>query len=350
MDGFAVRSAETATASATQPVRLIVAGEIEAGDEWGAPVAELETVRVSTGAVVPATFDAVVPTEHTMRSGATINLVNPIARGRNIRLRGEDIEVGATAVAPGTALRAQEIGLLAALGIETVMVVPPPTVSIVSIGPELFPDAKPGPVFDANGPMLAAQVETAGGALARIECCDGKPEALIALLNDLAVESDLIITSGGISDSNVDSMADLFDAVPDAELWNVRLRPGKHLGFGPLDGCAILALPGNPVAALVTFELFGRVAIDRLMGRSALVTSAVALTEAPLTGNHGRTNALRGRARIDENGQLCVLPVGNRGSGVLSSLPDANCLILLPEDLDGVEPGELVSIRWVGYQ
>jgi molybdopterin molybdotransferase len=137
---------------------------------------------------------------------------------------------------------------------------------------------------------------------------------------------------------------------PDTELWNVRLRPGKHLGFGSLDGRAVLALPGNPVAAFVTFEIFGRLAIERLKGRTIGTGAFVARSVSVLTGGAGRTDALRGNAWTDETGQLCVRAVENRGSGVLSSLPKANCIVLLPEDVDRIQAGELVSIRWVGYQ
>jgi molybdopterin molybdotransferase len=350
MDGFAVRSRDTASATVATPVVLAVAGELEAGDAWSKAVQRRETVRIATGAAVPADCDAVIPTERVTEVNDAILVTEPIEPGRNIRPQGEDIHSGSTAIHAGTTLRPQEIALLAALGIETAKSIPPPTVSIASIGLELIPGARPVSVFDANGPMLASQVEAAGGTLLRLERSDGDRENLSKLLHDLAADADLIVTSGGVSDSDADTMADVLANHPDTELWNVRLRPGKHLGFGSLDGRVVLALPGNPVAAFVTFEIFGRLAMERLKGRIIGTGAFVARSVSVLTGGAGRTDALRGNAWTDETGQLCVRAVENRGSGVLSSLPKANCIVLLPEDVDRIQAGELVSIRWVGYQ
>jgi molybdopterin molybdotransferase len=145
-------------------------------------------------------------------------------------------------------------------------------------------------------------------------------------------------------------MADLLEPHPQAELWEVRLRPGKHFGFAWFDDFSLLALPGNPIAALVGFELFGRPLIDRLAGRPIGGGEAVAVAAEQITGGIGRTDAVRGRAWLDATGRFQVTPTENRGSSVLSSLPQANCLILLPEQIASVEAGETVSILWVGYQ
>lgn len=350
MDGYALRSADIADASEEHPIRLAVAGTLEAGSAWLGSVAPREAVRISTGAAIPSGCDSVAPTELVRESNGEISIQEAVEPGRHVRARGEDIEAGATAIGRGTRIRPQEIGLLAALGIESIRAIPLPAVSIVSLGPELFSGALPVPVYDANAPMLAAQVEQAGGEVISIERCDGDLDELFGILDYLADRSDLIVTSGGISDSPADTMAEVLEPHPNAELWNVRLRPGKHFGVGYFEGHTILSLPGNPIAAFVGFELFGRLAIDLLSSLPVDGQRLTARTAAKLAGTLGRTDALRGHAWIDAHGQLWTRPTANRGSGATSSLPEANCLILIPEMVTMVESGDYVEIRWVGYQ
>ncbi len=348
MDGFAVRSATTSAATEDRPIRLAILGALEAGDAWAEPVGPNEAVRISTGAAVPADCDAVIPAERVQEHAGGVVITSPIDAGSNVRLQGEDITTGTIAIAAGTRIRPQEIGLMAALGIESILTVPRPSVSIVSIGPELFPDALPAPINDANGPMLAAQTERAGGSVVRVERCAGGREELAQLLDELGDASDLIITSGGISDSTADTMAHLLESRADSELWNVRLRPGKHVAVGFFGKHSLLSLPGNPVAAFVGFELFGRLAIDRLAGRSIYSTRQLARASQALTGSADRTDVLRGTAWFDSQGQLHVAQNERRGSGVVSSLPEANCLIVLPETVTAADPGDRVEIRWIG--
>lgn len=350
MDGFAIRAVETRSASSAHPVQFTIAMELEAGESWEGALRPTEAVRISTGAAVPEACDAVIAAERVAESGGSFLVTEPIEAGKNIRLAGEDIRSGHVALDAGTLLSAREIGLLAALGVESIPVVPAPSVSVLSIGPELFPGARPVPVHDANGPMLAAQARSAGSEIARVECCDGTLDELVALLASLGEISNLIVTSGGVSDSSADTMAELLDSHPNGELWNVRLRPGKHLGIAFLGDHAILALPGNPIAAFVGFELFGRPAIDVLAGRHSDRSAFRARAWQPVTGMRGRTDAIRGRVWHDAGGQLWASPTQNRGSGAIATLPEANCLIILPEAIDSVEAGESVEIRWVGYQ
>ncbi len=350
MDGFALHSAATSIASPAHPVMLSIAGSLEAGGDWTNQIGLNQALRISTGAAIPGDCDAVIPLEKAEERAGIIQVTAPVLPGAHIRPRGEDIHTGAPAVASGTLLRPQEIAMLAALGIESIAAIPTPSVSVVSIGPELFPAARPFPVNDTNGPMLAAQVTTSGATVRRIERCDGNLQELVRLLDHFAKDSDLILTSGGISNSTADTMTDVLATHPDAELWNVRLRPGKHFGVKYLDGRTILSLPGNPVAAFVGFELFGRLAIDLVAGRTSDRIMRSARTAEPLAGTRGYTDALRGHAWTDEAGQLFVTPNERRGSGIVSSLPAANCLIVLPETTESVRQGETVEIRWVGYQ
>ena len=350
MDGIALPSAATANAGEAQPAQLRILGNIDAGQSWDSPVAIDEAVRIGTGAALPVACDAVIPWEMISESNGFVEVTEPIPSGANVRHQGEDIRIGAVALLAGTILRPQEIGLLAALGVERVEVTPRPAVTIVSIGPELLAGTTAALVNDANGPMLAALAERAGADVVDIIQSDGDLDDLFDLLDRCAETSDLVITSGGISNSLADTMADLLEPHPQAELWNVRLRPGKHFGFAWFDGFYVLSVPGNPIAALVGFELFGRPIVDRLLGRTIGNELEIATATASIPGRSGRTDAIRGRAWHDTDGRLLATPTQNRGSSVLSSLPEANCLILLGENVGAVEPGEPVPILWIGYQ
>jgi molybdopterin molybdotransferase len=350
MDGVALHVVATIQASDQQPARLQLVGRIDAGQIWDGELALDQAVGIGTGAAIPGRCDAVLPAEHINERDGMVEITRPIAAGRNVRYRGEDIQSGAVAVRAGSNLRPQEIALLAALGIETIPAIPRPAVTVLSIGPELLDRSGPARVNDANGPMLAALAEAGGADVVDIIRSDGDLEDLFDRLDACETTSDLVITSGGISNSLADTMADLLEPHSQAELWEVRLRPGKHFGFAWFDDFFLLALPGNPIAALVGFELFGRPLIDRLAGRPIGGGEAVAVAAEQITGGIGRTDAVRGRAWLDATGRFQVTPTENRGSSVLSSLPQANCLILLPEQIASVEAGETVSILWVGYQ
>lgn len=332
------------------PLRFTISGEVDAGDQGPQTVGAFETVRIGTGAAVPSVFDAVIPAELVTESEGTIVVSSGVEKGQSIRLRGEDIRAGRIALTARTRIRPQEIGLLAALGFDPVPIIPAPRVSVVSVGPEIFPDALPAPIQDVNGPMLAAQIAAGGGQVGEVAKCTGEAGSLGAVLARLSRQSDLIITSGGVSDGAADTMGAVLSSTTTGELWSVRLKPGKHFGIAQIGGCLVLSLPGNPVAAFVGFELFGRLAIDVLAGRSPETNKAFARSSAPLDSTFGRTDVLRGNASVDSAGQLWATPTTNRGSGIVSSLLEANCLIVMPEATAHVLRDEVVEIRWVGYQ
>ncbi len=349
MDGFALHSASTSHATPGTPVRLRIAGSIEAGSAWSAPLGVDDVLRISTGAAVPVDCDAIVPIEDIHERAGFIEIHAPIAPGRHIRPAGEDLRRGAVAIRGGIVIRPQEIGLLAALGIESIPAAPAPVVSIMSTGPELMARAAPVPVNDANGPMLAALAESAGADIGEIVQATGELDQIHTLIAELAQSSDLILTSGGISNSQADTLAGMIDSIAGGELWELRLRPGKHFGIASFGASTLIALPGNPVAAFVGFELLGRLAIGRLGHRPPESAATAILTES-VRGGLGRVDAIRGRARIGDGGQVLVAPAGKGGSGMVASLTETNCLILLPEEAGGASAGDTVRIRWVGYQ
>lgn len=347
MDGIALRSTQVAHASPTNPVRLRIAGFIEAGAAWFQPLGPDETLRIGTGAAVPNDCDAVIPAEEIAEGHGFVEIRAPVPPGRNLRPQGEDVRRGHLVVRKGDQLRPQEIGLLAALGIESIDVIPRPSVTIISTGPELLEAAAPAPVPDANGPMLAALARAAGAHISSVQKSPGSIGHLRDLIEDHSRSSNLIVSSGGISNSPSDSVARLVETLPGGELWEVRLRPGKHFGLARVAGATLVALPGNPVAAFVGFELLARAAIERLAGREFDLNHSMAILSESVASAIGRTDALRGHARVDETGQLTVRPTGNRGSGVVSSLVEANCLIIVPETVDTLAPGAVVQIRWI---
>jgi molybdopterin molybdotransferase len=350
MDGIALASGFTVNATPVHPAFARVAGKVDAGETWSGTVPPGHVVRIGTGAPLPDGCDTVLAAEQVEERDGIVTFASPVPPGQHVRLRGEDVRIGATVVTSGTTMRPQEIGLLAALGITAVEAHPRPAVTIISTGPELSRDSAPALVNDANGPMLAALATTAGAEVVDILQTSGDLEDIFVILDRCAETSDLVITSGGISNSLADTMADLLEPHEQGELWNVRLRPGKHFGFAWFDDFYLLSIPGNPIAALVGFELFGRTLIDRLMDKTVSQQTATATATEPFSGKLGRTDAIRGRAWRDADGRLFTTPTENRGSSVLSSLLAANCLILLPEDVAVVEPGQHVSIQWIGYQ
>ncbi len=262
MDGIALAAAATAAASVDQPVQVRLVGAVDAGTNWTAPLAPLEAVRIGTGAAIPDGCDTVIPSEEIEMVGDHARITVPVAPGRHIRQRGEDVRRDTTALRQGTEIRPQEIALLAALGIETISAVPRPRIGLLSIGPELFGSAAPATVHDANGPMLAALGRAAGADVVRIAKTAGSLHDLQRVIGELSPLADLVVTSGGISNSPADTMSEFLETDTTGECWQLRLRPGKHFGVAWRDGSVLIALPGNPVAAFVGFELLVRPAID----------------------------------------------------------------------------------------
>jgi molybdopterin molybdotransferase len=349
MDGYVIRSSDTEFATPTTPVTLKVMGTVDAGQMTPPAVPAGCAIRIGTGAAVPDACDAVAPVETVSAIGSNIELTAPIARGANIRPSGEDIHAGDLAVAAGTQLRPQEITMLAAIDTETVLAVPPPRVSIVSIGPELIAGAQPAAVPDANGPMLASLTTSTGAPVVRVERSSGDPRQLVALLHELTRSSDVIFTSGGISEGTADTLSFVVESLPEFELWNLRLRPGKHFAAGRIGDAVLVALPGNPVAAFVGFLLLGRPFIEHAMARSRRRPVQAISTET-LVGSSQRVDALRGHAELGHDSVLRFTPEQPRGSGVVSALLKANCLALVPEGSERIDADQAVEIRWVEYQ
>jgi molybdopterin molybdotransferase len=346
MDGFAVRAKDTAEARFDRPLTLRVHGTAAAGSTTRLAVAPGCAIRIMTGAPLPDGADAVVRFEETdegrLNGPGVVGVLRSARPGDNVREAGEDIFRGTAVLPAGRALRAADLGQLAALGFTTAPVHRRPRVAILSTGDEVVEPGAPlpfGKIRDANATTLAALArgwgaETVALGIAR----DRLPELTERLTN--AADADLIVTSGGVSLGDYDVVKDALRQSGEIAVWQVRMKPGKPLALGRVGGVPLLGLPGNPVAAAVSFVVFGRPAIRRLLGHADLQPRSVEATLIEPLDNRGmRRHYVRALLEPGADGGWTARPAGAQGAGVLSSLSRANALLVLPESIEQAEPG-----------
>ncbi len=337
MDGYALRSADTLGASDASPRELQLTGEVPAGRVYAGAVGPGEAVRILTGAPVPEGADAVLQQELTEADGTTVRMFAEAPAGTNLRWPGDDVRAGALLVSGGSELGPAEIALLAAVGIHPVRVTRRPRVAILATGDELAPLGEvpgPGQIHDSNSPYLAAAVARAGAEPVRLGIARDRADELRLKLEQ-ARDADLVLTSGGVSVGDYDLVKQMLDEQGGIEFWRVRMRPGKPVAFGMLGQTPLLGLPGNPVSAAVTFELFGRPAIRRMLGCRQVERPIV---EVVLDGQDIARGDRRHyvRARLESRGgTLVARPTGEQGSHIISSLRGATALLVV-EVGDGV--------------
>lgn len=333
MDGYAVRSIDTLGASPQTPRQVRLVGEVPAGRVYAGVVGPGETVRILTGAPLPDGADAVLQQELTTVHDGTVDLHAEAPVGNNLRLPGEDVDIGALLVRGGTEIGPAEIALLAALGVHPVRVTRRPRVAILATGDELAPlgeTPRPGQIRESNSSYLAAAVRRAGAEPWLLGIAPDRADELRAMLAQ-AQSADLILTSGGVSVGDYDLVKQILDEQGGIEFWRVRMRPGKPVAFGSLSGTPLLGLPGNPVSAAVTFELFGRPAIRRMLGSRTIERPVV---EVVLAGKDIPRADRRQfvRARLDSvGGTLVATPTGAQESHIISSLRGATALLIIFE-------------------
>jgi molybdopterin molybdotransferase len=350
MDGYALRTADVAAASAAAPVRLRLVGEVPAGSVFPDTVGFGEAVRILTGAPLPAGADAVLEQEQTTTHGATVAIPTAVSVGNNIRAAGTDVPKGERLLARGAELGAAEVALLAAFGLDPVRVTRRPRVAILATGDELATPGeapRPGQIRDSNSIWIAAAVAQAGAEPWVLGVARDTAEDLRAHLAR-ATEADLIITSGGVSVGTYDLVKDVLAEGGAVEFWRVRLRPGKPLAFGSYGDTPLFGLPGNPVSSAVTFELFARPAIRRMLGASAIDRPLleVELEGEPIARGERRHYV---RARLTaRDGRLIATPTGAQGSHRITSLLGAGALLVIHEGEGAVEPGALVPALVLG--
>ena len=368
MDGYAVRRADIGGAGEGQPRRLQVIGLVAAGQVSTQTVAPGTAIRIMTGAPVPAGADTVVPFEETdeverRAAGRTLDEIDiraDLPLGCNVRPAGEDVQPGQLVLEAGTVIRPAEIGVLASLGLARAPVIRRPLVSVLSTGDELESLGQPlagGKIYDSNGFSVAASIIAAGGRPQTLGIARDNLADMRRKLEQVA-GSDLLVTSAGVSKGDYDVVKDVLTERGDINFWSVRMRPAKPLAFGMLRDDAgaagatgtagkpipLMGLPGNPVSAMVAFEMFARPAIRAMLGRQRLARPVV---EGTLTGPIRNTDGRRVFARVEvarQNGVFYANPTGPQGSNILTSMSRANGLAVCPEDLPVKEAGERVSI------
>ncbi len=349
MDGYAVRADEVAGASAATPVVLPVSGEISAGVAPTGPLRPGTVAKIMTGAPVPPGCDAVVPYEWTDRGAETVRIEQAPVIGQHIRPAGDDVTPGRLLLTAGTVLGARQLGLLGGVGQATALVHRRPRVSVLSTGSELAAAGEPlapGQIYDANSHLVAAAARAAGADVRRFGATTDDPDAFLAALRAEVARADLVVTSGGVSQGD-------FDVVKAAlrggdEMWfgPVAMQPGKPQGFGLVDGVPIFALPGNPVSAYLSFDVFVLPALRTLMGRTPAVRPTVsAVLTQPVRSPAGRRQFLRARFEAGVLGaEDQVTPVGGHGSHLLGSLALADALVVIPETTTEVAAGTVVDV------
>jgi molybdopterin molybdotransferase len=345
MDGYAFHSVDSKGATAEAPAELRLVGEVPAGTVYAGTVGEGEAVRILTGAALPGGADAVLEQELTVVEGPLVRLRAEALPGRNIRPIGDDIPLGTLLAERGTEIGPAEIALLAAFGIHPVQVTRRPRVVILSTGDELTPLGEtpaPGQIRETNGLYLAAAVERAGGSPFRQALARDRAEEIRARLAETA-GADLILTSGGVSVGDYDLVKQILAEEGSVGFWRVRMRPGKPLAFGLLGGIPMLGLPGNPVSAAVTFELFGRPAIRKMLGSNLLERPMV---EVELEGEEiergDRRHFVRAQLR-SRGGMLVAAPTGSQASHRIASLQGATALLVIMEGEGTVRIGDHVT-------
>lgn len=348
MDGYAVRAADVVDGTAT----LRVVDSSGAGRPSTRTVGTGEAVAIATGGALPDGADAVCPIEHAVADGAVVTLTDAVVPGAHVRPAGSDTPAGTTVFARGTLLGPAHIGVIASLGIATVETHPTPRVGVLATGDEIVapPDVPgPGQIYDANRPAMLAACRAAGVATVDLGMVTDDPVALEDALVAGSQRCDVLLTSGGVSVGVADHAKEVLGRLaPGTVQWmEVRIKPGKPFGFAVLasTGVPVLCLPGNPVSALVVFELLVRPALHRLAGRpgrARRVETAIADEAFPRRAD-GKLHAVRVVATTDAAGTVHVGSAGGQESHQLRALAGANALALLEDDA-GVAPGDRVRV------
>ena len=347
MDGYAVRYADL---KADAKVTLKMVGSSFAGAPFKGALGAGEAVRIMTGGVVPQGADTIVMQEHAAAKDDQVTVGGGHKQGQHLRRAGEDLEHGQPALRRGQPLRPAETGLIASLGIAEVSVYRKLRVAFFSTGDELMSIGSPlgeGQIYDSNR-------YTIHGMLTRLSCevidmgvVRDDPKLLEAAFREAAAVADVVITSGGVSVGEADFVKDLLNKLGEVVFWKIAMKPGRPLAYGKIGHAHFFGLPGNPVSVMVTFYQFVRDALLKLSGRDPIeplptfkVPCTSTLKKAP-----GRTEFQRGILSRDSSGTLSVCVTGEQGSGILRSMSEANCFIILPTAQGNVTPGTLVEVQ-----
>ncbi|MDO8598275.1 MAG: molybdopterin molybdotransferase MoeA, partial [Sulfuricaulis sp.] len=347
MDGYAVRFADL---KSNGDVTLKIAGTAFAGVPFQGKLKDGECVRIMTGAVVPVGCDTIVMQEHAEAKGDTVKIGGGHKQKQNLRYAGEDLKTGQVALNRGLLLRPAEIGLIASLGIGEVGVYRKLRVAFFSTGDELRSIGTPlgaGQIYDSNRYTLHGMLTRLGCEVLDMGVVRDDPKLLEQAFNSAAQTADVVITSGGVSVGEADFVKALLERLGEVVFWKIAMKPGRPLAYGRIGNAHFFGLPGNPVSVMVTFYQFVRDALLKLAGRNPVpplpafkVPCLSNLKKAP-----GRTEFQRGVLAQDAAGNWNVRVTGDQGSGILRSMAEANCFIILPEAQGNVTAGTMVEVQ-----
>jgi molybdopterin molybdotransferase len=347
MDGFAVRAADVAIAAPEVPVELRIVGKALIGRRPESTVGGGEAVRIATGAPVPAGADTIVPIESCEVVGDSVRILAALPEGEHIRPSGEDVKTGGPLVRSGRRLGAPELGLLATAGISHPLVHPQPRVVVLSTGDELVPPTQPveyGQVHDSNAYILYGALREVGAVPVMAGIVRDDADTLRGTILNHLVQADAYVSSGGVSVGECDVVKAAFFRRGDVDFFKVAMQPGKPQGFGHIEGKPYFGLPGNPVSVFVSFEVFVRPAILKMMGRKNLFRPEVkARLDADVAGSAEKTQFARVLVHRDGDGYVAT-PTGGRGSNLISTVARANGLAVIPPGTEMATAGSDVSV------
>jgi len=353
MDGYAVHAADLAAAGEDAPVTLPVVHDIAAGNTQALSLAPGQSMRIMTGAPMPRGADAVVPVERTDGGLAKVTFLASVSVGASVRQAGDDVTAGDLVMRDGTRLEPRQIALLAAVGTGRVLVTPKPRVVVISTGDELIePGIRPGfgQVVDSNGLMITAAVRALDCIPFRVGCVRDDPHTFLSTIESQLLRADAVITTGGVSMGAYDTVKEVLSRVGTMRFDKVAMQPGMPQGFGVLgeDAVPVFTLPGNPVSAMVSFEVFVAPALRLMAGRPQHETSLVtAVVSDGWTAPPGKVQFAR--VVLSRNGSgYSVAIAGLQGSHALGSLAGANALAVIPADVTSVRVGDQVRCHPLG--
>jgi molybdopterin molybdotransferase len=346
MDGYAFSIDDLAAGGET---RLRIAGSAYAGHAYTERIGAGECVRIMTGAVLPAGADAVAMQEEVRVDGDQVAIPPGQKAEQHIRRQGEDLRAGHVALAAGKLLRPADIGLLASLGLSEVVARRRVRVAIFSTGDELCAigaAAQPGEIYDSNRYTLWGMLTRLGCEVLDMGIVRDHPATLETALRDAAATADVIITSGGVSVGEADFIRELMAKLGDVGFWKIAMKPGRPMAFGRIGAASLFGLPGNPVATMVAFYEFVRPALLKISGVAppAPLPAFAARCGEALRKGKGRTEYLRGVLRCVD-GEWQVRSTGAQGSGILRSMAEANCFIVLESERGNVAAGDTVTVQ-----
>ena len=359
IDGYAVRSVDVGGGGDAEIV-LPVMAQIEAGSRTPSRLQPKQAARVQTGAPMPTLADAVLPLRWTDGGQAKVKVLRGVRSGAYVRRVGDDVQPGDVAVRAGAIIGAAQVGLLAAVGRERVLVHPRPRVSVLSVGAELVDISRTpgnGQVYDVNSYALAAAARDAGAEVNRIGIVSTDPKELRDLLEGQLNRSEVVVIAGAVGGAAAENLRSVLGGFGEMEVTRIAMHPGSVQGFGQLgpEGVPTFLLPANPVSALVVFEVMVRPLIRLSLGKRQPMRRTVrARAIAPISSVAGRTGFLRGQLLRDEDsGEYLVEAIGEQPGGpshLLASLAEANCLVVVPAEAAEIPAGEFVDVAFLAQR